>query len=178
MENNLTALQALEKTEKDGSVKTAITESIALIQLARTGDDTEAKGIRLSAIKTLGEMSSARALGPLKDLQKTETDVEAKKAISMAVSSIERWQSVVEWVGVFFSGLSASSILILMALGLSIIFGLMGVINMAHGELMMIGAYATYMTQQGFVKYLPAGAFDGTSSRPFRFRLWPRRSWG
>jgi urea transport system permease protein len=50
-----------------------------------------------------------------------------------------------------FNGLSLSSILVLVALGLAITFGLMGVINMAHGELMMVGAYATYLTQKAFV---------------------------
>src|ERR1700692_3370428 len=60
---------------------------------------------------------------------------------------------------VLFSGLSLGSILLLVALGLAITYGLMGVINMAHGELMMIGAYATYVVQGLFQKYLP-GAFD------------------
>jgi len=58
-----------------------------------------------------------------------------------------------------FSGISLGSILLLVALGLAITYGLMGVINMAHGELMMIGAYATYVVQGVFRKYLP-GAFD------------------
>ncbi|MGN1111732.1 MAG: urea ABC transporter permease subunit UrtB, partial [Acutalibacteraceae bacterium] len=54
-----------------------------------------------------------------------------------------------------FNGLSLSSIYLLVALGLSITFGLMGVINMAHGEFVMIGAYMTYVTQEIFVNYLP-----------------------
>src|SRR5688500_20062235 len=58
-----------------------------------------------------------------------------------------------------FNGLSISSILLLVALGLAITYGLMGVINMAHGELMMIGAYATYVVQNVFRAYFPA-AFD------------------
>jgi urea transport system permease protein len=62
-------------------------------------------------------------------------------------------------LGAIFSGISLGSILLLVALGLAITYGLMGVINMAHGELMMIGAYATYMVQGLFQRYLP-GAFD------------------
>ena len=58
-----------------------------------------------------------------------------------------------------FTGVSLGSILLLVALGLAITYGLMGVINMAHGELMMIGAYATYVVQNLFKAYLP-GAFD------------------
>lgn len=54
-----------------------------------------------------------------------------------------------------FNGLSLSSIYLLVALGLSITFGLMGVINMAHGEFVMIGAYMTYVTQEIFVNYMP-----------------------
>jgi len=61
--------------------------------------------------------------------------------------------------GAIFSGISLGSILLLVALGLAITYGLMGVINMAHGELMMIGAYATYVVQGFFQKYMP-GAFD------------------
>lgn len=59
-----------------------------------------------------------------------------------------------------FNGLSISSILLLVALGLAITFGLMKVINMAHGELIMIGAYATYLTQNLFLEYMPASMFD------------------
>jgi urea transport system permease protein len=56
----------------------------------------------------------------------------------------------------FFSGISLFTILVLMALGLAIIFGLMGVINMAHGELMALGAYVTYMTAHFFEKFMPS----------------------
>ncbi|MEV5030815.1 urea ABC transporter permease subunit UrtB [Paenibacillus sp. LPE1-1-1.1] len=59
-----------------------------------------------------------------------------------------------------FNGLSISSILLLVALGLAITFGLMKVINMAHGELIMIGAYSTYLTQNLFQDYLPKSMFD------------------
>ena len=55
-----------------------------------------------------------------------------------------------------FNGLSLFTILLLMALGLAIVFGLMGVINMAHGELMALGAYATYLTAQFFARHLPS----------------------
>jgi urea transport system permease protein len=55
-----------------------------------------------------------------------------------------------------FSGLSLFTVLLLMALGLAIVFGLMGVINMAHGELMALGAYTTYLTAGFFSRYLPS----------------------
>ncbi|XEC97784.1 urea ABC transporter permease subunit UrtB [Paenibacillus tarimensis] len=63
-------------------------------------------------------------------------------------------------IGQLFNGLSVSSILLLIALGLAITFGLMNVINMAHGELIMIGAYSTYLTQNLFNAYLPSSMFN------------------
>ena len=54
-----------------------------------------------------------------------------------------------------FSGLILFSVFVLMALGLAIIFGQMGVINMAHGEFMILGAYVTYITSTFFAEYLP-----------------------
>lgn len=61
---------------------------------------------------------------------------------------------------ILFNGLSLSSILLLAALGLSITFGLMRVINMAHGEFIMIGSYTTFLTQNFFLKFLPSSLFD------------------
>ena len=66
---------------------------------------------------------------------------------------------VVNAIETIFRGISLSSILI-MSLGLAIVFGLMGVINMAHGELMMVGAYATFVTQQCFAAWFSADVFD------------------
>ena len=63
-----------------------------------------------------------------------------------------------DYAGRLFSGLSLGSMLLLAALGLAITFGLMGVINMAHGEMLMIGAYATYVTQQVLRSHLPGCA--------------------
>lgn len=60
----------------------------------------------------------------------------------------------------FFNGISVSSILLLAAIGLAITFGVMGIINMAHGEFIMIGAYTAYVIQNLFLKYLPEEVFD------------------
>ncbi len=80
-------------------------------------------------------------------------------AARLALSAIESRLAWGERLGVVFTGVSLGSILLLVALGLAITYGLMGVINMAHGELMMIGAYATYLVQNLFRAYLP-GLFD------------------
>jgi len=89
----------------------------------------------------------------------TEPDAEIKAALGAALRQVESALAWGDKLGALFSGISLGSILLLVALGLAITYGLMGVINMAHGELMMIGAYATYVVQGLFQKYLP-GAFD------------------
>jgi urea transport system permease protein len=89
-----------------------------------------------------------------------ESDPEVRAALSAALSAVEGRLAWGERLGVLFTGVSLGSILLLAALGLAITYGLMGVINMAHGELMMIGAYATYVVQNLFRQHLP-GAFDG-----------------
>src|SRR6202008_2221496 len=76
-----------------------------------------------------------------------------------AIKRIERWGLLTQAIEVAFQGLSLSPILLLMALGLAIVFGLMGVINMAHGELMALGAYTTFVVQGWFTAHAP-GAFD------------------
>ena len=92
--------------------------------------------------------------------------------------AIESRLTTGEMVGRVFSGVSLGSILLLAALGLAITYGLMGVINMAHGELIMIGAYATYVVQNLFRAYLP-GAFDFyLVAAPSRWRSSRRRSIG
>ena len=88
-----------------------------------------------------------------------ETDDEVRAELKVALSALESRLAWGERLGVVFTGVSLGSILLLVALGLAITYGLMGVINMAHGELMMIGAYATYLVQNLFRSYLP-GWFD------------------
>ena len=78
------------------------------------------------------------------------------REIIEALRQIDAHQTIVSWVGNIFYGLSLGSVLLLAALGLAITFGLMGVINMAHGELLMIGAYSTYLVQLLFKSFLPA----------------------
>ena len=88
-----------------------------------------------------------------------EKDPTIRKSASQAISSIERRQFFINQAANLFYGLSLGSILLLAALGLAITFGLMGVINMAHGEMLMIGAYSTFVVQNLFKEYLP-GFFD------------------
>ena len=88
-----------------------------------------------------------------------EKDADVTVALQASLAKVEASLAWGDKLGAMFSGISLGSILLLVALGLAITYGLMGVINMAHGELMMIGAYATYVVQGLFQKYLP-GQFD------------------
>jgi len=84
-----------------------------------------------------------------------EDSVEVRSAIDDAIAKIDRKLILIDYLGRLFSGLSLGSILLLAAMGLAITYGLLGVINLAHGEMLMIGAYATYVTQQLFTSFLP-----------------------
>jgi urea transport system permease protein len=90
---------------------------------------------------------------------KSEPDEEVRRAAQESLKVVEARLARSQFAGLMFSGVSLGSILLLAALGLAITYGLMGVINMAHGELIMIGAYTTYVVQNLFRAHLP-GAFD------------------
>jgi urea transport system permease protein len=117
------------------------------------------KAKRLEAAKALGATGTPATKTLLIERGKVEGEADVKGAITASLDQIEGRLAWGERLGVVFTGISLGSILLLVALGLAITYGLMGVINMAHGELMMIGAYATYVVQNLFKTYLP-GAFD------------------
>ena len=116
---------------------------------------------RLDAANTLATSSEGSVKSLLQErlAPGAEADAEVRAALQRAVSAIDARLMWGERAGLIFTGISLGSILLLVALGLAITYGLMGVINMAHGELMMIGAYATYGVQNLFRAHLP-GAFD------------------
>jgi urea transport system permease protein len=120
---------------------------------------SEDKARRLEAAGLLSASNSPATKTVLIERLGTEEDAEVKIALQSALRKVEASLAWGDRLGAVFSGISLGSILLLVALGLAITYGLMGVINMAHGELMMIGAYATYVVQGLFQKYLP-GAFD------------------
>ena len=117
------------------------------------------KDKRLEAAKLLSQSNNTNTKTVLLERLKTEDQPDVKSALQSALRSVEASLAWGDKIGALFSGISLGSILLLVALGLAITYGLMGVINMAHGELMMIGAYATYVVQGIFQKYMP-GAFD------------------
>ena len=147
----LEPLGELAQADVPSSVQSKARESIALIELG-SEDFAGSPEKRIAAARQLGEMASARAVPVLTDLLKTPGSLQEseQQAFAMSLETIESYQWKITRVQDLFYGLSLGSVLILVALGLAIIFGQMGVINMAHGELMMIGAYATYETQKLF----------------------------
>ena len=80
-----------------------------------------------------------------------------RKAAEEALAAIDNRLRLTGLAANLFQGISLGSVLLLAAIGLAITFGVMGVINMAHGEMIMLGAYATYVVQELFRAFLPAG---------------------
>ena len=141
-------------TEQDARVKAQLELARATSLLA---SPDQAK--RLAAAQALGQQRSPDIKVLLNQRLPDETDAPVKAALTAAIAHIDEGLAWGERLGVLFTGASLGSILLLAALGLAITYGLMGVINMAHGELIMIGAYATFVVQGLFRSYLP-GAFD------------------
>lgn len=138
--------------EQDDDVKTALSILQSRIDF-RDGDVTT----QIAALTVLADSDSPQVLVDVKNaLAADDIDPVLKSALLDAEDSIEQRITISTWIGHLFTGLSTASILLLAALGLAITFGLLGVINMAHGELIMIGAYATYMVQNLFQAYFPS----------------------
>ena len=152
-EAKLSLIEKAYAAEVQPAIKDALN---ALRSAMLLGSADKAK--RLDAAKALG-LSGTPATKTLLDRRKVEPEADVKAAIGVALSAIEGRLAWGERLGVIFTGISLGSILLLVAPGLAITYGLMGVINMACGELMMIGAYATYVIQTLFRAYVP-GLFD------------------
>jgi urea transport system permease protein len=152
--------KALAK-ETNGRVRAILEVALAQMQLSSPDSHVRLEAINMIRMAgNLGLKSQLEALLTTKeDGSFTEPDETVRQAASDALASFERTQFWISTVGNLFYGLSLGSILLLAALGLAITFGLMGVINMAHGEMIMVGAYVTYMSQRLFQTYAPA-TFD------------------
>lgn len=118
-----------------------------------------ARESRLAAIRTLGQSGAPNAKTLLLAVLEGEQDAEIRAGAQASLRAVEDRLAWGDRAGLLFAGASLGSILLLAALGLAITYGLMGVINMAHGELMMIGAYSTFVVQNLFRAHFP-GAFD------------------
>jgi urea transport system permease protein len=135
--------------EKDTKVRQAIAAGIALAAL-----DGADSAERLKAVEVLRASVNLEVRNRLAKLAEksedgtfAESDEKVRIAAASAVSTIDGWRKFYSAVETSFFGLSLGSVLLLIAMGLAITFGVVGVINMAHGELMMLGAYTTYTVQ-------------------------------
>ena len=153
-DSKLALIEKAETTETDAGIKA----QLAMLKAALLISSTD-KGRRLAAAKLLADSDQPATKSLLLERLRSETDPEVKAALNATLNTVASRLAWGERLGVLFTGISLGSILLLAALGLAITYGLMGVINMAHGELIMIGAYATYFVQNLFRAYLP-GAFD------------------
>jgi urea transport system permease protein len=153
-EGKLGLLERAEAQESDAALKAqlGVLKSALLISSAD-------KDKRIAAAQALAASHEPATRSLLLERLGAETDSQVKLAIQSALDAVQSRLAWGERFGLLFTGASLGSILLLVALGLAITYGLMGVINMAHGELMMIGAYATYVVQNLFRAYLP-GVFD------------------
>jgi urea transport system permease protein len=148
-----TKLGMLEKAlaaEQNDGVKQQMGLARAAILLNSDNADE-----RFASAKTLAESQTPDTQLLLNQRLSQEEDKKVRAQLQTSLLTIQAALSWGEKLGALFTGISLGSILLLVALGLAITYGLMGVINMAHGELMMIGAYATYVVQGLFREYLP-----------------------
>jgi urea transport system permease protein len=146
-------LTALDN-EKDPEIRPLLEQVAALLQF-KTGTPES----KINAVRKLADSSAPNTRSILQSLLESEKDEDVRFEVEKALREIGGRAAWHQRAGLAFAGISLGSVLLLAALGLAITYGLMGVINMAHGELIMIGAYATYVVQNLFRAYLP-GAFD------------------
>lgn len=92
-------------------------------------------------------MHNPEVVGQLKSVAQNDADAKVKAAAAAVVKKLERSQSFYSGIETLYFGISLGSILVLAGIGLAITFGVMGVINVAHGEMMMLGAYTTFVMQ-------------------------------
>jgi urea transport system permease protein len=157
-EPTVALLRERNEIETNSAVRRAIGTGLALADL--DGSDPAA---RMAAISTLSSRLGSDVRNKLASLAEKspdgtfiETDAAVRAAAATALEHIDSHRAVYSAIETLFFGLSLGSVLVLIAIGLAITFGVMGVINMAHGELMMLGAYTTYLVQVAMPRHLEA----------------------
>jgi urea transport system permease protein len=160
-QENIRLLRERSAAETNSAVKNEIALALALTAL--DGSDSQA---RLGAVAILRHSVRQDVLNKLEALGEkssdgtfVESDERVRQAAALAVKSINRSRTFYSGIETLFFGLSVGSVLVLIAIGLAITFGVMGVINMAHGELMMLGAYTTYVVQVAMPNHIGSSIF-------------------
>lgn len=149
-DKSMELLLAHQEIETDLKIKTAIEQVVLLKEI-----DSDDKNKRINAINTLKLHDSQDVLNRLQTLtekdadgQFLEKDTSVRNLAEAALHHIKDRLQMYSAIETVFFGLSLGAVFVLSSIGLAITFGVMGVINMAHGELMMLGAYTTYVMQQ------------------------------
>ena len=150
--NALPALDQAIAKETDARVKPALIEARAAVVLYL---DSASDADKMDAIDLIRERGDQEALSLLGGLP-ANASAPVKKAAADAIASIQSSLAIWSAVQNLWYGLSLGSVLLLAAIGLAITFGVMGVINMAHGEMVMLGAYTTYVVQEVIRAHNPA----------------------
>jgi urea transport system permease protein len=154
-------IDAQRAKETDPVLKKRLDTLWAMTALHNSDPVTRLEAVKLVAARH--DLDMNELLRPLvakkPDGTFVESDDRVRAAAQAGIDELDSIQRRSEIAGTLFAGLSLGSVLLLAALGLAITYGLIGVINMAHGEFLMIGAYATYVVQNLFQRYAP-GAFD------------------
>jgi urea transport system permease protein len=141
-EDDVGKLLKLQKAETNPKALKLIDTAIALVHL-----NSDKKTVQIHAVNKLASSLEPIVKNRLVQLEQINKDPSLASAIKRALKIINAKIDACHWGETLFFGLSLGSVLVLSGIGLAITFGVMGVINMAHGELMMIGAYTTYVVQ-------------------------------
>jgi urea transport system permease protein len=141
---NIALLRKSLEAEADPAVRTAKEKALAASRLVSDDEDERLAGIAF--LKTVGDPEVRNLL--LRVAGQAERGGRVHAAATDAIASMDARIALLRNAETFFQGLSLGSVLLLAAIGLAITFGVMGVINMAHGEMVMLGAYTTFVVQQ------------------------------
>jgi urea transport system permease protein len=155
-ESAVPTLRRVLEAEKDAGVREALTLGLARLDLRSQSPET-----RLAALNVL-KRAGASVKGDLEGVLKkkpdgsfSEPDERVRKAATEALSAIQGRERLTAMVGNVVYGVSLASVLLFGALGLAITFGVMGVINMAHGEMLTLGAYSAFVVQRFCQQHAP-----------------------
>ena len=131
--------------------------SILSLIAARSNLHSPDPSVRRGAVRALASSSDRAVVGLLQGSldAAAEPDGGVREEARASLRLVESRLAAADVAGRLFSGISLGSILLLAALGLAITYGVMGVINMAHGELLMVGAYSAYVVQEAFARFFP-----------------------
>ena len=158
--NAIPVLKIIQNNDNIEKIRFTAKESFLLLSVS-LADSNKNKDQMMKYLEQLVEINSLRSIPVIESLKKKYSKDKATEVLlSKLHRKIIKHQKFINQITYVFQGLSLGSILIIMALGLAITFGLMGIINMAHGELMMIGGFSTYIIQEIFVRNFSSEYFD------------------